>query len=79
MGIPVLGGNERFTLLVQMISKLEKKHSQLSYRVSIVKYSMGGKNSFPGNCKTSGRSDHGKLRLLEVDEKAAENRRPSWR
>eukprot|EP00975_Prorocentrum_lima_P038152 8022536-Prorocentrum_lima.AAC.1 len=39
VGIPALGGNERFILLVKMISKLEKKHSQFSHRASTVKYS----------------------------------------
>eukprot|EP00975_Prorocentrum_lima_P060226 12631991-Prorocentrum_lima.AAC.1 len=38
VGSPALGGNERFTLLVKMISKLEKKHSQFSHRVGTVKY-----------------------------------------
>eukprot|EP00975_Prorocentrum_lima_P068426 12920639-Prorocentrum_lima.AAC.1 len=32
VGIPALCGNERFTLLVKMISKLEKRHSQFSHR-----------------------------------------------
>eukprot|EP00975_Prorocentrum_lima_P033231 6974438-Prorocentrum_lima.AAC.1 len=39
VGIPALGGNERFTLLVKMIPKLEAKHSQFSHIVSIDKYS----------------------------------------
>eukprot|EP00975_Prorocentrum_lima_P027488 5776143-Prorocentrum_lima.AAC.1 len=29
VGTTALGGNERFTVLVKMISKLQKKHSQL--------------------------------------------------
>eukprot|EP00975_Prorocentrum_lima_P042116 8852104-Prorocentrum_lima.AAC.1 len=33
VGIPALGGNERLILLVKMISKLEKKHSQFCHRV----------------------------------------------
>eukprot|EP00975_Prorocentrum_lima_P059985 12577641-Prorocentrum_lima.AAC.1 len=45
-GIPALGGNERFTLPVKMISKLEKRHSQLSHRVSTVKYSKEARTPF---------------------------------
>eukprot|EP00975_Prorocentrum_lima_P020118 4235938-Prorocentrum_lima.AAC.1 len=39
VGIPAVGGNERFTLLVKLISQLEAKHSQFSHRVSGVKHS----------------------------------------
>eukprot|EP00975_Prorocentrum_lima_P007394 1585636-Prorocentrum_lima.AAC.1 len=48
VGIPALGGNKRFTLLVKLISKLEAKHSQK------------GKNTLTGNSNTAGRSDHGR-------------------
>eukprot|EP00975_Prorocentrum_lima_P025081 5268324-Prorocentrum_lima.AAC.1 len=39
VGIAALGGNERFILLVKMVSQLEKKPSQFSHRVSTDKYS----------------------------------------
>eukprot|EP00975_Prorocentrum_lima_P060503 12690527-Prorocentrum_lima.AAC.1 len=61
VGIPALGGNERFIRLVKMISKLEKKHPQFCHRAGIVKYSREARTPYPGNCKTVGRGDNGRI------------------
>ena len=39
VGVPALGGMERFNLLVKLVSKLEKKHPQFGHRVNTIKYS----------------------------------------
>eukprot|EP00975_Prorocentrum_lima_P057779 12117576-Prorocentrum_lima.AAC.1 len=61
VGIPALGGNERFTLLVKMISQMEKEALSIVSQSGNCQIFQGGKNALSGNCKTVGRGDHGRI------------------
>eukprot|EP00975_Prorocentrum_lima_P065563 12904139-Prorocentrum_lima.AAC.1 len=70
VGIPALGGNERFTLLMKMISKLEMKHSQFSHRVTAVKYSREARIPSLETARHLEEVIMEELRMLEADKKA---------
>eukprot|EP00975_Prorocentrum_lima_P004899 1067602-Prorocentrum_lima.AAC.1 len=62
-----------------MISKLERKHQQFSQRVCSVKYSREARTPSLEAARQLEEVVMEELRMLEADEKAAENRKPSWK
>eukprot|EP00975_Prorocentrum_lima_P039469 8294108-Prorocentrum_lima.AAC.1 len=62
-----------------MISKIQKKHSHFSHRVTTGKYSREARTP---SLETAGQLEEvsmEELRMPEADEKAAENRKSSWK
>eukprot|EP00975_Prorocentrum_lima_P008815 1879762-Prorocentrum_lima.AAC.1 len=61
-----------------MASQLEKNHSQFSHRVSTAKYSREGRTPSLETSRQLEGVTMEELRMLEADEKAAENIESSW-
>eukprot|EP00975_Prorocentrum_lima_P059214 12415954-Prorocentrum_lima.AAC.1 len=62
-----------------MISKLEKKHSQFGHRVGTVKQSREARTPSMETARHLEEVIMEELRMLEADERAAENRESSWK